>query len=153
MLIFKTNMDRTERCITYNLHSQLKHRWGGIKSTTKSILRASRSRSNTCPDNKPWGPGGLQPVCRSGQRGWNSVRVFGGNGTVGAQNGESHDGRWFPLIDRHQGGWPHTSRQHHRFLFFVLCVCVLLFSFKFYQEVLRCWSGLGATTLLLISRF
>lgn len=131
MLFFKINMERREQrdsSIIYNLHIQLKTltrrfcRQKKDKNHNGNNLRASRSRSNRCPNNKPYrvagfhwgrGGGGLQPVCRSGQRGHTVVRILSGMGQWGGgAEWKSHNGRWFPLIDRHPGGrWPHTPAQ------------------------------------------
>lgn len=133
MLFFKTNMERREQrdsSIIYNLHIQLKTltrrfcRQKKDKNHNGNNLRASRSRSNRCPNNKPyrvagfhwgWGRGGYSQCAGLG-RGvipwYESWAEWDGEGGVGGAEWKSHNGRWFPLIDRHPGGrWPHTPAQ------------------------------------------
>lgn len=110
-------------------------------------MQASRSRSNTCPNNEPCRVvrEGLQPVCRSGPKGSN-------NGTNLKQNGtKSHDGRRFPLLCSHRqaprGGEPtHQDRQHQGFQFLTLFFFQLRFYFlsSFIRKCFICFSSLAS---------
>lgn len=88
-------------------------------------------------------------MCMSGQRGHTMVRIL--SGMVGQWGRRMEKSQWEVISSHRQaprGGDPtHRDRQHHRFrLFtslFVFFLVVYLFSFKFYQEVLHCESGLG----------
>lgn len=153
-------MERTEHrdcSIIYNLHIQLKH-WqevlqakGRIKNHNKKNLRASRSRSNRCPNNAPYRGAGFYSKKRGvtasvhvwAEGGSNNGTNQKRNGTAGGGEGtewKSHDGRWFPLlrrlalIDPPRGGDPaHHDRQHHGFSISLL-VC---FCFHFLSSFIR----------------
>ncbi len=143
-MFFKTNMERTEQrdgSIIYNLHIQLKHWQGGFAGKGRIKIATQRSGKHPEADQTD-----VKERALRGSR----FSLEGGGGVTaseqvwaeGSHHGttlewygtewKSHDGRRFPLIDRHPGEATHTTTDSitdlNSFLVRFIYVCLYFLS-------------------------